>query len=95
MGMSDLFNPHAADLSKMGSNLFVSTLLQSSRIIVDEEGTTAGSYTASVLVNKASPTKFYLNRPFMYLIIEKRSNALLFCGHIMNPTKFQYAPKAF
>lgn len=84
MGINDLFNSNA-DLSKIAEDIFVQHMIHSTKIIVDEEGTTAAGVTIAVLTNKATPPKFYLNRPFMYIIIEKHTNTILFYGHLMNP----------
>lgn len=42
---------------------------------------------AGSFINKNSAPQFYANRPFAYLIIEKSTNILLFCGQVKNPTE--------
>ncbi|XP_037939189.1 serine protease inhibitor 77Ba [Teleopsis dalmanni] len=90
MGMNDIFDPAVANLSKISNNFFVSSIIHTTKIVVDEEGTTAAAITGSVLANKATPPKFYLNRPFIYLIMEKKTNLLLFAGWIKNPNNYKY-----
>jgi len=85
MGIADIFEPISANLSKLSQGLFVSSIAHNTKIIVNEEGTKAAAVTSAILANKATPPKFYLNRPFLYLIVEKRSNLLLFAGQIVNP----------
>ncbi|XP_073823749.1 serine protease inhibitor 77Ba-like [Musca autumnalis] len=82
MGIVDAFEPGLANLENMAKNIYVGSIFQSTRIIVNEEGTEAAAVTTAVLVNKASPTKFYLDRPFAYLIVEKTSGLLLFAGEV-------------
>ncbi|XP_011292505.1 serine protease inhibitor 77Ba [Musca domestica] len=82
MGIVDAFEPSLANLENMAKNMYVGSIFQSTRIIVNEEGTEAAAVTTAVLVNKASPTKFYLDRPFAYVIVEKTSGLLLFCGEV-------------
>ncbi|KAH8305846.1 hypothetical protein KR059_012775, partial [Drosophila kikkawai] len=85
MGIRDLFNENTANLSRMATGLFAQLCIHSTKIIVDEEGTTAGAVTEASLVNKATPPKFQLNKPFQYMIVEKETNLLLFAGQVRNP----------
>ncbi|KAH8295630.1 hypothetical protein KR018_000561 [Drosophila ironensis] len=85
MGIVDLFDQNSADLSRMASGLFANICIHSTKIIVDEQGTTAGAVTEAVLINKATPPKFKLNKPFQYMIVEKATNLLLFAGQVRNP----------
>ncbi|XP_026845457.1 serine protease inhibitor 77Ba [Drosophila persimilis] len=85
MGIRDLFDENSANLSRMSSGLFAKICIHSTKIIVDEQGTTAGAVTAAVLANKATPPKFQLNKPFQYMIVEKATNLMLFAGQVRNP----------
>ncbi|XP_061394227.1 serine protease inhibitor 77Ba-like [Musca vetustissima] len=82
MGIIDVFQPHYANLTKIAKDVFVSSIFQSSRIIVNEDGTEAAALSVASLLNKASPVRFYLDRPFAYLIVEKTAQLLLFAGEI-------------
>ncbi|XP_005175873.1 serine protease inhibitor 77Ba [Musca domestica] len=82
MGMIDVFQPHYANLTKIAKDIFVSSIFQSSRIIVNEDGTEAAALAVASLINKASPVRFYFDRPFAYLIVEKSAKLLLFAGEI-------------
>ncbi|XP_075151149.1 serine protease inhibitor 77Ba-like [Haematobia irritans] len=82
MGIVEAFEPSLANFDNMAKNIYVGSVFQSTRIIVNEEGTEAAAVTTAVLVNKASPTKFYLDRPFAYMIVEKKSGLLLFAGEV-------------
>nr|XP_014096706.2 serine protease inhibitor 77Ba [Bactrocera oleae]XP_036214158.1 serine protease inhibitor 77Ba [Bactrocera oleae]XP_036214159.1 serine protease inhibitor 77Ba [Bactrocera oleae]XP_036214160.1 serine protease inhibitor 77Ba [Bactrocera oleae]XP_036214161.1 serine protease inhibitor 77Ba [Bactrocera oleae]XP_036214162.1 serine protease inhibitor 77Ba [Bactrocera oleae] len=83
MGIKSIFDPQTVNLLSQTS--FVKDVIQSTKIIVNEEGTEAAAVVAAILTNKISPPKFYFNRPFMYLIAEKRSNTLLFAGQLSTP----------
>ncbi|KAH8356776.1 hypothetical protein KR200_011321, partial [Drosophila serrata] len=85
MGIRDLFDENTANLSRMAPGLVAQLCVHSTKIIVDEEGTTAGAVTEASLVNKATPPKFQLNKPFQYMIVEKETNLLLFAGQVRNP----------
>ncbi|XP_016972962.1 serine protease inhibitor 77Ba-like [Drosophila rhopaloa] len=85
MGIRDLFDEGAANLDRMSSGLFANLVSHSTKIIVDEDGTTAGAVAQASLENKSSPPQFQLNRPFMYLVVEKSTGLLLFAGQVQNP----------
>lgn len=76
----------SADFSGMAdAGVFVSAMLQKAKIEVSEEGTKAAAVTAGVIALTAlheqpRHVKFYAKRPFVYIINEKNSNAILFIG---------------
>lgn len=76
----------SADFSGMAdAGVFVSAMLQKTKIEVSEEGTKAAAVTAGVIALTAlheqpRHVKFYAKRPFVYIINEKNSNAILFIG---------------
>ncbi|XP_073836594.1 serine protease inhibitor 77Ba-like [Musca autumnalis] len=82
MGVIDVFQPHYANLTKIAKDVFVSSIFQSSRIIVNEDGTEAGALAVASIINKASPVRFYFDRPFAYLLVEKTAQLILFAGEI-------------
>ena len=89
MGIMDVFSASHADLSKISrSPIYLSRLLHKAKIEVNEEGTVASAATAGTFANKATPPRFMANRPFAYLIVDKLSNLLLFCGQAEDPSKF-------
>jgi serpin B len=55
---------------------------------VDEEGTVAAAATAVSICLSASailPVDFVADRPFLFAVVEERSGAVLFFGHVVNP----------
>lgn len=86
MGMRLALNKGAAQFNKIANDIFVNTVLQKSKIVVNEEGTVVAASTAAIFVNKATPPRFIANRPFAFLIVDKRRNQILFTGQVRNPT---------
>ena len=87
MGMEDAFDQNKADLKDLGTadgNLYIGRVIHKTKIEVDEKGTKAGA-AAMVEIDKESaaleePKIVYLDRPFMYLIIDTESYLPLFIG---------------
>lgn len=90
MGMTDAFDGDAADFAGIGhsetGNLFISRVLHKTYIAVDELGTKAGAATAVEMSESAlmeEPKEVYLNRPFVYLIIDCEERLPVFMGTVM------------
>lgn len=90
MGIKDIFDGRKANLSKMTRRAYVSRIVHKAQIDVNEVGTVAAAVTAAEIVDKMSPPKFMANRPFAFLIVEKHTNSLLFCGQVRNPGKVEF-----
>ncbi|KAJ4966776.1 hypothetical protein NE237_018625 [Protea cynaroides] len=72
--------------SILGKNLCVSRIFHKSYIEVNEEGTEASAASAGIVVlSYQFPIDFVADHPFMYLISEDMSGAVLFIGHVLNP----------
>lgn len=87
LGASSIFTPGKADFSKMADGQFyVSKMLQKAKIEVTEEGTKAAAVTAAMIMRCAAPgdepktVSFHCDRPFLYVITESHSGAILFMG---------------
>ena len=90
MGMSDAFDPERADFSGIDGGyggLFIAGIRHKTFISVDEEGTEAAAATGVVVgIVSAFPTKeIVINRPFIYLIRDVETGAILFIGRVLNP----------
>ena len=91
LGMPDAFDRSLADLSKISDKmkLFISEVIHKTFIKVGEQGTEAAAVTevgvgiTAVIENSAKV--FYVDHPFIFLITEKNSGAILFAGKIVNP----------
>lgn len=82
MGISQIFESCCANLDRIAQSTYVSSIIHSTRIIVNEEGTEAAGSVQAILTNKSTPPVFYVNRPFLYIIIEKTTNLILFAGEV-------------
>lgn len=88
MGLLDLFDRRSANLSKISRHpIFVSQFLQKATIDVDEQGTVASAANSATLSFQSIPAEFFVNRPFAFMIIERTTKSILFCGHVKNPAK--------
>ena len=81
MGMPLAFDS-AADFRAMSDYaLCLSAVLQDSVIKVDEEGTEATSISIGVITTSyVPPVDFHADRPFLYLVSESSTGAILFAG---------------
>jgi serpin B len=88
LGMGEAFTNNA-DFSRMlegsAQNLAISEVLHKSFVEVNEEGTEAAAATSVGIVVTSMPPTVQVDRPFVFLIREKSSNAILFIGQLMNP----------
>ena len=91
MGMPVAFSGAAADFSGMTGNrdLFISDILHKAFVSVDEAGTEAAAATAVVMSLTAAPEvpiEVTINRPFIFLIRDIETGAVLFVGRVANPS---------
>ena len=89
MGMGGAFTPGQADFSRMSDlEAFISFVDQFTYISTDEEGTEAAAVTVvGVELTSVGPPRevtFHANRPFIYLIREQSTGAILFMGAVKN-----------
>jgi len=89
--MKDAFGTDA-DFSGMNGkkDLFISAVVHKAFVAVDEEGTEAAAATAVVVKLTAlrePPPIFRADHPFVFLIRDKRSGAVLFLGRLTDPTR--------
>lgn len=67
------------------SGLAISSVKHKTFLEVNEEGTEAAAVTSVSIVTTSLPPVVQVNRPFLFLIREKSSGAILFIGQITNP----------
>ncbi|NLW42169.1 MAG: serine protease, partial [Tissierellia bacterium] len=84
MGIKKAFSPEESEFSKMGADLFISSIIHKTYISVHELGTEAGAVTAVIMeatsMPMEEPKEVFLNRPFVYMIIDTENNVPLFLG---------------
>lgn len=89
MGMPDAFGTGANFSGMDGSrNLFISDVFHKAFVAVDEAGTEAAAATAVVVAKMAAPVydvELTVDRPFVFLIRDLESGAILFVGRVVNP----------
>jgi serpin B len=95
MGMSDAFDPEAANFGRMydrsavSENLFISAALHKAFVEVNEEGTEAAAATGIIMgvtsVQVEPPVEVRIDRPFIFAIEDVRTNTLLFIGRVVQP----------
>lgn len=80
LGMKDAFDSHKADFSLMTSaGVSIQDVLQSAVIEVDENGTKAAAITVNTDYGYM-PGQFVADHPFLFVIRETSSGAILFMG---------------
>ncbi len=89
MGMPEAFSLNA-DFSGMDGtrNLTITHVFHKAFVAVDEAGTEAAAATAVVIGLTAmplSPVELTVDRPFVFLIRDIQTGAILFVGRVLNP----------
>lgn len=98
LGMTSAFDISAADFTRLGTpaspqnNIYIGRVLHKTFIAVDELGTKAGAATVVEMLNgSAAPSEpeekkyVILDRPFLFMIIDRETNIPLFIGTVTNP----------
>ncbi|UCF20910.1 MAG: serpin family protein [Gemmatimonadota bacterium] len=86
MGMGIAFSA-AAEFSKIcDEGVFISRVKHKAFVDVREEGTEAAAATAVELKRGLRPTVLAVDRPFVFVIRERSSGAILFMGRVADPT---------
>jgi len=84
LGMTDVFGP--ADFSGMTAQpgLFLTDVLHSTYISVDENGTEAAAGTGAIVAS-ATKNSMVVNRPYLFLIRDNETGTIIFIGRVLNP----------
>ena len=93
------FDPQAADFSGIALQpcsastdcLFISQVIHQANIDVDEKGTTASAATAVVMTTGGPGYQgpwltFRLDRPFLFILRDTKTGAVLFMGRVADPS---------
>ncbi len=91
-GLSDIFDCDKADLSGISDvPMFVSDVLQKTKLELDENGTKAAAVTAVVMdalcamPEEREKKEVTLDRPFAFMIYDSTENQIVFLGKVTNP----------
>ena len=92
LGMRLAFDPGRADLSGiagMPGYLYIHAVVHEAYLSVDEAGTEAAAATGIGISGTAVPapprTRFIVDRPFVFVLRDTRTGAVLFMGSVSNP----------
>ncbi|MCF8298508.1 MAG: serpin family protein [Saprospiraceae bacterium] len=86
LGMGVAFTSQA-DFTNINAagNLFISRVKHKTFIDVNEKGTEAAAVTSVGITFTSMPDAFIADKPFLFIIREKESNALIFMGKVEEP----------
>ncbi len=92
LGVERAFDGAGADFSSMArstrGNICIGDVLHKTHITVDEEGTKAAAATKVEIVEECAPVEEWsviLDRPFVFLILDRNTNLPIFVGVVLNP----------
>ena len=96
MGMPKAFHDVSAEFYGIGNyageSLYINRVCHKTFIKVDEKGTKAGAATAvemtpqSAAPSQQEPKEVILDRPFLYMLVDCKTNTPFFLGSMMDPT---------
>ena len=97
LGITDAFDENLADFSNMSSKrpLWVGGALHKANIDFTEKGVKAAAVTViyttdeSIMINEDKPIEVKINKPFMYLIKDKKTNEIWFVGTVYEPNSWE------
>ncbi|MEM9694132.1 MAG: serpin family protein, partial [Myxococcota bacterium] len=92
LGMSEAFS-RRANFSKMTEgktdDLYLDAVFHKAYVAMDEKGTEAAAATAAMVATKgfdpSEPKKVTLDKPFLFLIRDQKTDAIMFVGKVENP----------
>ena len=91
LGLTDPFDWAKADFTGMSTNrpLYINFLQQCAIVEVNEEGTVAAAATSGGLAcsSQPRPATFHADHPFLFLIRDNHTGAILFLGRVTNPAQ--------
>lgn len=96
MGMTDAFDADRADFSRIGTNtdenLYINRVIHKTFISVGEKGTKAGAASivemnCGAVLQPEEPKIVYLDRPFVYMLVDKENGVPFFMGTMMDLSK--------
>jgi len=90
MGMADAFDHELADFSGMTGvrELYITDVVHKAYVDVNEEGTEAAAATGvvvGVVSMPADQVTLRVDRPFVFMIVDRISGTVLFVGRVLDP----------
>lgn len=95
LGMTSAFDPHTANFSRMcpQNNLMIDKVIHQAFVDVNEAGTEAAAATAVIMKPRGMarpsepPVTVRVDRSFLFMLTHTQTNAVLFMGRVIDPTK--------
>lgn len=88
MGLETMFDVEADFSSITDVQLHVNGVKQKASIVVNEEGTVASAATDLEFQDRSLPPQVTIQRPFLFMIVEKPREVVLFTGAYSKPSLF-------
>lgn len=85
MGMGVAFTSQANFLNIADAPLAIDDVIHSTFVEVNEEGTEAAAVTVVSIRLTSAPPGFVADRPFLFIISEKKTDTILFMGKMLDP----------
>lgn len=87
MGMGLAFSDGADFSNMVSSSVKIDDVIHKAFVEVDEKGTEAAAVTVVVIVETSVPfvPVVNVNRPFLFVIRDNKTNSILFMGKVVNP----------
>ncbi len=97
LGITDAFDENLADFSNMSSKrpLWVGGALHKANIDFTEKGVKAAAVTViymtdeSIMINENKPIEIKIDKPFIYLIKDKKTDEIWFVGTVYEPNSWE------
>ena len=91
LGMPTAFIDSKADFSGITTDepLVIDDVIHEANVTVDEKGTVAAAATAVIMRASSAPSQVQhltVDRPFVYLLRDKTTGAIVFAGQVTNPS---------
>ncbi|KOB78895.1 Serpin-7 [Operophtera brumata] len=89
MNLRKMFDSSEAQFDALASDpeLFVSNLIQKADIEVTEDGTVASAVSEAEFESRMLPPQFVVNKPFVFMIVDRDTEIPLFTGAYSTPTE--------
>ncbi|HMO41281.1 MAG TPA: serpin family protein, partial [Saprospiraceae bacterium] len=87
MGMGIAFAPQQANFTNIAKDedLHISAVRHKAFVEIDEKGTEAAAVTSIEFETTSLPPEIIVNRPFVFVIRDNKTNSVLFIGKMMQP----------
>ncbi|CAG4995525.1 unnamed protein product [Parnassius apollo] len=89
MGLRTIFDSNQAQFPDISDYpLYISNIIQKADVEVTEEGTVASAVSTAAFSFKSLPDLVVANRPFFFMIVDKKTVIPIFAGAYSKPSKY-------